>query len=194
MPHLTAACHVPAPSSCAGPGCAIRAPSGRFHRTSPVSPHRPGPQSAQGAQNTASPPRWRPTRRKPRATLRRPNWRSWGGAHSRKVARATRHGSHHPRCSARRTRGPAPVSCHHLDVLSGFFDVPGMSGEVAWSPAAPAARRAARAATPPGSLGNRRQSIGIRMTIPPITSPTSRSVRDESLWLLWQATQASTTA
>ena len=37
-------------------------------------------------------------------------------------------------------------------------------------------------------------SIGMRITTAPITSPTLRSRRGESLWALWQATQASTTA
>ena len=45
-----------------------------------------------------------------------------------------------------------------------------------------------------GLFGPRHHSIGMRMTTPPITSPTMRSVRGESLWLLWQAMQASTTA
>ncbi len=44
------------------------------------------------------------------------------------------------------------------------------------------------------SPGDICHSIGMRMTTPPITSPTLRSLRGESLWPLWHSTQASTTA
>ena len=37
-------------------------------------------------------------------------------------------------------------------------------------------------------------SIRMRMTTPPMTSPTSISVRGESLWSLWHSAQASATA
>ena len=43
-------------------------------------------------------------------------------------------------------------------------------------------------------LTSRSQSTRMRMTTPPITSPTARSVRGESRWLLWHSMQASATA